>query len=64
MRFNGGKNMNYKDPQVLGGLAAILVGLLVYFYPVLSMLDVAGLPTATIVLVVAGLVLIYMKMKN
>ena len=53
-----------KNPYMLGGIVGILLGVLLYFYPVLSILDVAGYPTATIVLVIAGVVAIYMGMKK
>ena len=56
--------MNYKDPQVLGGLAAILIGLVVWaFLPAYS-LPMFGLPMTTVVLVIIGLVLIYLKVKK
>lgn len=56
--------MKWTDPYVLGGLAAILVGLLVYFFLPAYAFTVYGLPMTTLVLVIVGLVLIYMKMKK
>ncbi len=53
-----------KNPNMLGGLVSIILGILVYYYNVLKFLDVAGFPTATIVLIVAGLAAIYMGMKK
>lgn len=64
MKSNGGKNMKWTDPYVLGGLAAILVGLLIYFFLPAYAFTVYGLPMTTLVLVIVGLVLIYMKMKK
>ena len=64
MKSNGGKNMKWTDPYVLGGLGAVLVGLLVYFFFPAYTFTMYGLPMTTVLLTLVGLVLLYMGMKK
>jgi hypothetical protein len=56
--------MRLTDPYVLGGLVAIIIGLLVYFMMPAYSFPMYGLPMTTVVLVIVGLVMLFMGMRR
>ena len=57
--------MKLTDPYFLIGLVVLLVGVVLYFYPVgMLAFTMYGLPMTTIVLAIIGLVLMFLGIRK